>query len=227
MKATISGDIIASTALSTKGRAALEKRLKKLIQLLKKEFGIYARVIKGDYLECYIPDPEEALRVALIIKCFIKSHPIDVKSKKREIALFRMHGIRLAIGLGPITRFNPRKGIIDGEAIYLSGRLISRQSNPHGERMVIKSTLFIDATIRPVVDEFEPVLALLDVLLAKCTARQCEVLTLKLTGLNEETIASQLKITQATVNQHSRSAGWNAIEKTVNRFNQAIKNLPK
>jgi DNA-directed RNA polymerase specialized sigma24 family protein len=69
------------------------------------------------------------------------------------------------------------------------------------------------------------VLALLDVLIAKSTARQCEVIYLKLLGHNEEEISQTLGITQATVNQHSRSGGWNAVQKAVDRFSIAIKQL--
>ncbi|MCA1745587.1 MAG: RNA polymerase subunit sigma-70, partial [Bacteroidales bacterium] len=215
MKATISGDIVSSTALSTEGRVLLEKRLKTLIKLLNQHFNVFARVIKGDYLECYLPQPEEALRIALLIKCYIKAADIGSDEGKKEITLFRTHGIRLAIGVGEITRFDAKKGIIDGEAIYLSGRLINRQASTKGQRTIIKSTLFIGASQPALVDEFDPVLALLDVLLGQSTARQCEIIYLKLLNFNEDEIARQLNITQATVNQHSRSAGWNAIDKAV------------
>jgi hypothetical protein len=225
MKATISGDIVSSTALSTEGRVLLEKRLKMLIMLLNQHFNVFARVIKGDYLECYLPQPEEALRIALLIKCYIKAADIGCNEGKKEITLFRTHGIRLAIGVGEITRFDAIKGIIDGEAIYLSGRLINQQGSTHRQRPIIKSTLFIGASQPAIVEEFDPVLALLDVLLGQSTARQCEIIYLKLLNFNEDEIARQLKITQATVNQHSRSAGWNAIDKAVTRFSTAIKNL--
>ncbi len=225
MKATISGDIISSTALSFEGRVLLEQRFDQLIQLLDRQYGIFARVIKGDYLECYLPQPEIALRIALLIKCYIKSAAIDSDLRKRSISLFHTYAIRLAIGVGEITRFDAQKGIIDGEAIYLSGRLISFQHSSKGKRPVIKSTLFIDASTGAIVDEFDPVLALLDVLISKNTARQCEIIYLKLLDLNEDEIAQKLNISQSAVNQRSRSAGWNAIEKTVNRFSSAIKTL--
>lgn len=224
MKATISGDIISSTALSPEGRVLLEQQLQELVELLERQYGIFARVIKGDYLECYLPQPELALRIGLLIKCYIKSAAIDRDSRKRRISLFHAHAIRLAIGVGEITRFDAQKGIIDGEAIYLSGRLINKQGSGHKERSTIKSTLFIGASHRAIEDEFEPVLALLDVIISKSTARQCEIIYLKLLDLNEEEIAQKLQISQSAVNQHSRSVGWNAIDKALNRFSTAIQN---
>ena len=222
IRATISGDVVASTALSVQGREVLEKGFGVLIKSLHKNYHVYSRVIKGDYLECYLPDPSEALRLMLIIKCFIKALAIDARL---DVKPFKTHGIRLAMGVGAISRFDEKRGIIDGEAIYLSGRLISRQGEVSGKRKVIKSTLFIDAFDKKLVEEFEPVVALLDVLLTRCTARQCEVVFLKLLGKNEEAISKELNISQSAVNQHSTSAGWNAIEKAVVRFSQVIKKL--
>jgi len=63
----------------------------------------------------------------------------------------------------------------------------------------------------------------LDVLFSKATARQCEVLYLKLMNYSENQIAEKLKIAQSVVNQHSTSVGWNAIERAVIYFNDIIK----
>jgi DNA-binding NarL/FixJ family response regulator len=222
IRATISGDVVASTKLSVPSRSVLETGVQELLQKLRADFNVYGRVIKGDYLECYLPNPADALRVALITKCFIKSLAVDGASGIKQ---FKTHGIRLAIGIGEISRFDETKGIIDGEAIYLSGRLISRQGDVSGTRKIIKSTLFMDATNKQLVEEFEPALALLDVLIAKGTARQCEVVYLKLLGDSEDDIAQKLNVSQSAINQHSTSAGWNAIEKAVDRFSYVINNL--
>lgn len=227
IKAVISGDIVASTSLSNEGRELVENSIKELIEGLRENFDTYTRFIKGDYLECVIPKPSEALRVALAIKSFIKSIPIDAmplyKTNKR-IKLFKTHGIRLAIGYGELSRFNPSEGIIDGDAIYLSGRIINDLSTHNKERIVIKNTLFFNSHDNLLNKQIDPLIALLDVLLEKATSRQCEVLYLKLMGNTEETIALKLKISQSVVNQHSTRVGWNAIEKAVIFFNELIKN---
>ena len=227
IKAVISGDIVASTSLSVDGRELVEDAIKELIEELKEKFDTYTRTIKGDYLECVIPDPSEALRVALAIKSFIKSIPIDetplYKTNKR-VKLFKTHGIRLAIGYGELSRFNPSEGIIDGEAIYLSGRTINEFSTYNKERIVIKNTLFFISHDNSLNKQVEPLIALLDVLIGKATSKQCKVLYLKLMDNNEEAIASKLEISQSVVNQHSTSIGWNAIEKAVTFFSELIKN---
>jgi hypothetical protein len=224
-KAVISGDIVASTSLTDEGRIHIEEELKKLLEELDVKYKMFGRMIKGDYLECVVPEPEHALRLALIIKAFIKSISGDeiLNNNDSRFKFFKIHGIRLAIGYGELTRFEPEKGIIDGEAIYLSGRRINEELTYNKERIVIKSTLFFVSGIEELNREFEPLLALIDVLLSKATAKQCEVLCMKLMNLNEEAIATKMSIAQPVVNQHSTSVGWNAIEKAVNRFAEVLK----
>jgi hypothetical protein len=227
MKAVISGDIVASTSLTYQGKSYLEDRLKKLLDELGKKYDMFGQMIKGDYVECVMNAPEHALRIALIIKAFIKSLSADDPLQNigdMRYKFFKIHGIRLAIGYGEVTRFEPDKGIIDGEAIFLSGRRINEEITYNKERIVIKNTLFFVSRTEGLNAEFEPLLALIDVLLSKATAKQCEVLYRKLMNYNEEAIARIMQIAQPVVNQHSTSAGWNAIEKAVIRFGDVLKN---
>jgi DNA-binding CsgD family transcriptional regulator len=221
----ISGDIISSTSLSLEDSKLVEENLKILLQDLKTIFNVYGRIIKGDYLECVVPNASEGLQVALAVKSFVKAIPIDVKKYKKEdnrLKQFKTHGIRLAIGYGELSRYNPEQGIIDGEAIYLSGREISGESTYNKERIVIKNTMFFASKDEDLNKNFQPLLALLDVLLSKATSRQCEVLYLKLLNNQEDEIAKRLGIGQSAVNQHSTSVGWNAIDEAVNYFKMVI-----
>lgn len=224
--AVISGDIIASTSLTDNGRAFVEKNLQILLDELGLKYNVYGRIIKGDYIECVIPNPENALRVALVIKTFLKSLSDDLinEIKDKRFKFFKIHAIRLAIGYGELSRFDPEKGVIDGEAIYLSGRKINEEGTSAKERIVIKSTLFFVSENEKLNIETDPLISLVDALLSKATAKQCEVIYLKLMGNNEQSIAAKLNIAQPVVNQHSTSAGWNAIEKAVNYFGEILKN---
>jgi len=221
----ISGDIVSSTGLHIQDRKLVEEYLNILLQNLKKEFNVYGRIIKGDYLECVVPNASQGLQVALAIKSYVKAIPIQMKTYKSEdnrIKQFKTHGIRLAIGYGKLSRYKPEEGIIDGEAIYLSGREISGEATYNKERIVIKNTLFFASKNEDFNKNFQPLLALLDILLSKATARQCEVLYLKLMNNQEDEIAKRLGIGQSAVNQHSTSVGWNAIEEAVNYYKMVI-----
>ncbi len=117
----ISGDIVSSTSLNSEDRKLVEENLKNLLLDLKREFNVYGRIIKGDYLECVVPNPSEGLQVGLAIKSFVKAIPIETKGYVNEdsrVKQFKTHGIRLAIGYGELSRYKPEEGIIDGEAIY-------------------------------------------------------------------------------------------------------------
>jgi len=223
----ISGDIVSSTSLKSDDRKLVAESLSKMLRDLKQEFGVYGRIIKGDYLECVAPNAGQGLQVALAIKSFVKAIPIETKQYKNEdsrVKQFKTHGIRLAIGYGELSRYLPEEGVIDGEAIYFSGREISGETTYNKERIVIKNTLFFASKNETFNKSLQPLLALLDVLVGKATARQCEVLYLKLMNNQEEEIAKKLGIGQSAVNQHSTSVGWNAIEEAVRYFKTIISN---
>ena len=229
-KAIVSGDIVASTSLSDADRSKIGNCLQLMTKKLNKKFKVYSRLTEGnDYIDSYIPNNSDALRVMLAIKCFVKSIPISindsVNQEENRSKYFKMHGIRLAIGIGELSRLDIDNGIIDGDAIYFSGRTISENRRTYNrEKIVIKNTLFLKSDNEEFDDEFLPLLALLDVLLSKCTAKQSYVLYLKLLGYDESKIARILGKKQSTINEHSTSAGWIAIEKAVNRFEEVVKN---
>lgn len=225
MYSVISGDIISSTSLRLEDKKFVEENLKSMLADLQREFNVFGRILKGDYLECVVPEPKEGLQVALAIKSFVKAIPIATKkyeTNDNRLKQFKIHGIRLAIGYGPLSRYEPEEGIIDGEAIYFSGREISGESTYNKERIVIKNTLFFASNNEDLNERLKPLLALLDVLLSKATARQCEVLYQKLLNNSEENIAQSLNIGQSAVNQHSTSVGWNAIDEAVGYFKKII-----
>lgn len=225
--AVISGDIIASTSLNELGKTKIEASLNNLINELKKKFSVYGRVLKGDYIECYVPEIADVFRVALAIKSFVKSIKIsinDVNSNQGgRLKLYKTYGIRIAIGIGELSRLDIKNGIIDGEAIYLTGRIINEDKTHNKEKITIKNTLFIKSNDDNLDKEIQPLLSLIDILISKNTEKQCEVLYLKLMGYNEESIVKKLKKRQSTVNEQSTIAGWNAIEKAVQRFEYVVK----
>ena len=225
----IAGDIIASTSLGLEKKELLMQAVQQLLKEFDKKFSVFGRVVKGDQVECYIPDASLSLRVALILKCFVKSktshHYInDTPNSSRSIAnkYFRIHGIRLAIAVGQMNKVDRAKGILDGEAIYLAGRAIDEQHTANKDRIVIKSTMTFISLNEQWQGEFEVLLFLIDILISKCTARQSEILVERLKGKTEEAIAKKLKISQSAVNQNSNAAGWLGIEKAINRFEKII-----
>lgn len=220
-KSVISGDIIAFTSLSDHSKSKLEEELFKLFNKLNQEYNTYSRLVKGDYIEIAIPKPEHALRIALLLKTFVKSFEFTAKTKRYKY--FEEYGVRLVIGYGELSRFDPSKGIIDGEAIYLSGRRINEESTHTKERVVIKNSLLFVSGNTTLNQSFEAVMALLDFILARATQKQSEVAYYKILGMREDEISSILGTSQSAVNQHSNAIGYNAIEKAILYFENTIK----
>ncbi len=222
--AVISGDIIAYTSLSDSQKVLLEKKLKQLFKELEKDYDIFIRLIKGDYLEAVVK-PEEALRIALLIKTYIKSLDFEINAEDSRSKHFKIYGIRLAIGVGTLDRFDTKKGIIDGEAIYRSGRLISTQHTHSKQKIHIKQSLFFSIENADLDMEMNAFFVLIDALLNQATARQSEVIYYKLKGLDENEIAKILKVSRSVINRQAISTSWYAINKAINFVEYSMKKL--
>ena len=83
--------------------------------------------------------------------------------------------------------------------------------------------MFFYSESREQQEKFDAIFSLLDSILSRCSAKQSEVVFLKLLGLSEKEISVKLKRYQSTISQHSTSAGWQAIEKSVQYFENYIK----
>jgi hypothetical protein len=223
IKATISADIVSSTSLNVEQRLILEKELMELLNILRRTFGskiFFGRLIKGDYIECVLDEPKLALRVALLMKSFVKS--LDMKTDKissKKIKDFKEYGMRIAIGLGELSIWNKKKGIIDGEAIYLSGRAVNEMSL-HDKK--IKSTLVFKSKNEDWNQSLLPVFDLLDVLFSKYKRAQSQIVFYKLLNKSEKEITGILTRGQSTINQHSTATGWFAVESAVEYFEKII-----
>lgn len=224
--AAISADVVSYTSLSTENKRFLNERIKYILQQLDttyKNEAFYGRNVQGDTIECTLNKPQKALRIAIILKTFIKS--LDLPNKKNNqntLKYFKEHGIRLALAVAPLTEVNKDKGIIDGEAIYLSGRAIKNMSTSDKQKIIIKESLFFCSNNKQTQQLYQTILTLLDTLLAKCSAKQCEVIYLKLLGMSEKQLVEKLNKSQSTISQHSNAAGWHAIQKSVLYFEENI-----
>jgi hypothetical protein len=220
IKAVITGDIIESSKLKPKNKAWLSEVLRRTLKVWDKDFTMKSELYRGDSFQCLLKKPVDALRVSLLIKTYIKSlNPSEIydiykrknpQSPKTVLNTQWLFDTRLAIGIGEVDLEMKSIATSDGEAFYISGRLLDEIKNS-------KLTIAI-RTSDVYNDELETELILLDNIISRTTALQCEVINLKLLGYTEIKIAKKLEIQQSAVNQRSNSAGWHAIDKMVKRF---------
>ena len=219
VRATISADIVSSTSLSMEELTLLQSEIRRFLDELseKSQGQDWGRLFKGDSVEIFLHDPKHALRTALLLKALVKKTILS-KDKTAKWMLFKRYGVRLAIGIGEMRMANREQDILDGEAIYISGRLLESQQKSGRDKSSIKRSMFFGCKDALFAEQMGVILELLDSLLKETTIRQSEILYYKLLGNNEEEIAKNLLIKQSTVNQQSRSFSWNAIESAVNYF---------
>lgn len=216
IRATISADIVSSTALSVFDLMHLQSVIRQFLDELsvKSQDADWGRLFKGDSVEIFLSNPHEALRTALLLKALVKKTFVESNMETKQ-SLFKKFGIRIAIGIGEMRMADKNRDVLDGEAIYNSGRALEKGTK---EGLSVKRSMYFACKDSLFSEQMDVMLGLLDMLFKEATSKQCEVLYYKLMGMNEVEIAEKLGVVQSVVNQHSNAIGWNAIESAVNYF---------
>ena len=225
--AIITGDIVSSGKIKPVVREKLFASINDLLKKMKRKWISDYETYRGDSLQCVAASPEKSLRIALIIRSYLKSYePPSAEpkktSKKKKIAIkgyfTTSFDIRVAIGIGKADFINKKKiSSSDGEAFRFSGSTLD-QLKENSQRLGIK-------TFNKNFDfQIEPSILLLDGLIQKWTQNQAELVYHKLQDKKEDEIAALLGISQSAVNQRTKTAQWYAIEKLIEYFESTIKN---
>lgn len=225
-RATISADIVSSTELTPCALSQLQNEIEVFVEQIEKEYeDTWGRLSKGDSVEIYIGNPQNSLRIALLLKAMIKKFKVDTDCvgqnvDKKRLSVFKTYGVRIAIAVGEMRIADKRTNMLDGEAIYASGRAIERQRTSNKSKIVIKNTLFFDSSDAKLAQQINAYMGFLDILFKRASERQCEVIYYSLLGMSEIEISKKMGIKQPAVNQHSTSFGWNAVEQLLKYYEQ-------
>ena len=215
MVATISADIVRSTSLNTNDLIGLRNDLRGLLNNLESDYpGFWARIVRGDSIECFVPDYKYVLRIAILIKLFVKMHVAVYDCDE----MLRYHGIRFSIGIADINYADKKDDIINGSAIYMSGRNldeISRRDN-------IFSALEVDGVPMSISDLLESYVALISNMIDSYSSKKAEVIFYKLLGFKEKEISDRLGINQPAVNMRSTSAQWGLLNTAIKDFEKIV-----
>jgi hypothetical protein len=199
--------------LSVDETRQIKPNVEKLFGIIREKYSdFWGRLVKGDSIECITQDIKSSFRIALIIKCYTKAYMSMNKSRSTKTNIF---GARIAIGIGNMRIVDRDNDLMDGEAIYMSGRALNRLSVQN------KGYLSIDINDSTLASTLQTIATLTDALINNLTKRQSEIILYKLLGLKEYDIAEKLMIKQASVNEHSAKAKWYCIDTAVTFFEQA------
>ena len=208
--AVLTGDIVRS-GLAIKQRpkllSALQKALLSAEHLAKKQAVIQRfTIFRGDSFQGVLSAPEEALRIAL----FIRSQLLQERIGKNSI------DAKVAIGIGTVEFFSKGKvELSDGEAFRYAG--VSLDKIEKSRRIAIKLPW-------PSPNTFcDTICAILDAVVSRWTTEQAEAISFALQNKTQAEIADVLKITQSAVQQRQQIAGWYAIKKAIDEFQQLVR----
>jgi len=224
--AVINGDVIGSTKMSETRREHYLNYLKNGFDILKKDkaLGVIRNfeMYRGDSFQGALEKPEKALRVVLLLRSLsrmVQPTKIKVNTKTRKAFInsaFDVTDLRIAVGIGTISKLNNKLMESDGEAFHRSGRLIDSMKKPG-------LNLAIATSSEEVNEELEASWGIIDTIVNKWTASQAEVVYYSLIGYSQIQIANnQLKASPSAVNQRLKASGWSALEKMILYFERTI-----
>lgn len=200
MKAVLTGDIVRSQDFPA------EIWLGALKDTLNDASGDLWEIYRGDEFQILMDRPEEAFIKSLQIKSALKKIPdLDV---------------RIAIGLGEVDFKAEKLAESNGSAFVNSGRLLER----------IKTEKNNLAVSSPVID-FDETFNLIFIWMGQLTDNWSTVsaeimnIFLKQPEINQEEAARQLNITQSSVSQRLKRAGYEQIMHTDRFFRKKIAEL--
>ncbi len=210
MIATISADIVRSTSLKTEDLIALRNSLKELLDDFEKDYpGFWARIVRGDSIECVVPEYRYSLRIAVLIKLFVKMQVGAYECHE----LLQRYGVRFSIGIADIGYADKTEDIINGPAIYLSGRNLDEIT-----RRGLYTVMEVGDVPKALSDVMDSYAALLGNLVDSYSAKQAAVVFYKLLGFKEVDISKRLGIYQSAVNMRSTSAQWGLLNTAIKDF---------
>ena len=185
MKASITGDIVGSQELSDP--TLWLNPLEQVLNGFGESPDVW-EIYRGDSFQIEV-QPEDALRISLIIKAVIKK----LRVKKLNV--------RIAIGIGEKRFSSKHVGRSSGDAFVFSGRLLERLKQD-------KVNLGVKSPWPDFNREFNMIFRLALIVMDGWTANSAEVaeLMLKNPELKQTEIGGVLEIAQSTVNDRIRRA---------------------
>jgi len=194
----ITGDIIASSKLSTAARKKLQNKIDSFIKKISASLPDFkAEQFRGDSVQCILTKNKlAALRIAVSLYCYLATE--DFK-------------IRQSIGIGEISYSGSNIVTSDGTAFQVSGENIDGLK----KRNELINVASLETSFN---EEWKVHSASLNYLLERLSNAQAEALYLQLQNVRQEEIAKALNISQPSVHQRLQAAGWTVINPMLQRF---------
>ena len=211
MNATISADIVRSTSLATLDLIALRDGLRRILRHFEADYsGFWARIIRGDSIECFVPHAKDALRIAILIKLYVKMQASEFDCSY----MLKRYGIRFSIGVSDGLYESKAEDIINGPAIFISGRNLDAISIKDSSM----SAFEIEKASKRLNNLLDSYVSMVSSIVDSYSAKQASVIFYKLQGYKESEISNILGVYQSSVNTRASNAQWGLLNTAIKDF---------
>jgi len=200
--AVLTGDVVGSSKLGSKTLQTVMRRLRDGAEQFGEVFegAVYGKldVFRGDSWQILIEDRRFSLRAAVFIRACIKGME-EVKADSR-----------VAVAWGAIDSASLNQERVSestGEAFTASGHALAEMKAP--ERLAIRPGIVLPPANGRLLTA---AVALLDQIVTRWKPGQAQAVEQALLRRTQVEISRRLEVSQPTVNQAMRTAGWKAIE---------------
>lgn len=208
----ITGDIVNSTRLSMEEREIMLDTLNAIPEIVRSIDGIKMEIFRGDGFQILVPCIKDSLKIAIIIRAYLKS--INIGNNKFTF------DARLAVGIGRMDYESVSLATSDGEAFRLSGRLLDD---------IKDRRLEIITPWGDINDELNLSTAFVDDIISSWTRNQSRIILSSLIkDKSHYDIAAELGISRQMVDKSLRASKENLIRLYLKRFVELLsKHIPE
>ncbi len=209
IKGVITGDIINSSAIQMKYRDFLLESIQKIADELAVIEPITIEFFRGDSFQMIIDTPENAMKIAVLLRAGLKSHTPEECKKTWDA--------RLSLGVGTISYHANNIVLSDGEAFQYSGRELDEM----GKRRLIVKTRWSDVNEELLVST-----AFADEVISSWSISQSQaVYQALLYNTSQKNIAHKFQKTTQNISKLLGAAKVNLIQMYIDRYHNLISNL--
>ena len=211
IKGVITGDIIESSAIQIKYRDFLLKSIREIADELSVIEPLRIEMFRGDSFQAVIDRPENAMKIAFLLRAGLKGHTPKECKKPWDA--------RLSIGVGTISYHADNTVLSDGEAFQYSGRELDEM----GKRRLVVKTRWADVNEELLVSG-----AFADEVVSSWSVPQSQAAYQELLyNISQKEIANKFQKSAQNISKLLGAAKVNLVQMYIDRYHKLISNLIK
>ena len=211
IKGVITGDIIESSAIQIKYRDFLLKSIREIADELSVIEPLRIEMFRGDSFQAVIDSPENAMKIAVLLRAGLKGHTPKEFKKPWDA--------RLSIGVGTISYHADNTVLSDGEAFQYSGRELDEM----GKRRLVVKTRWADVNEELLVSG-----AFADEVVSSWSVPQSQAAYQALLyNISQKEIANKFQKSAQNISKLLGAAKVNLVQMYIDRYHKLISNLIK